>query len=702
MMNEWNPHMRRDISVPQGSAILRRDNTAVRSSGWRLALMTGTVLTLASGGVIADDRVDVTPVDGTEVAQTADKDKEQDGAIVLAPISVDAKADVITGGVQVEAEDLDRINPQTVRDVFRQEPGVTVSSPIPISQKIYVNGIEDTNLNVDIDGARQANKAYHHIGTTIIDPGMFKAVKIESGVAPADAGPRALAGSISLETKDGRDFVLPGETHGGFGKLSYNNNSEAFSEQAAGAIRAGNFDAVIYGQKINGRDFKDGDGNFIEGTRPDNTNFIAKIGYTAPNGYRAKLSTTRFDDVSVRDGRMNFSVSSALGTAYTDYSRQQTTFSFGDETPTDTWDPKFSLSRTFTHLGAEFSNGTHIIAWIESYNGKASNTFTTDLGTITTGADFFVDTGTGSSDVSGGGITRDGFRRTEREHDYGVFAQARLSLTEDIRTSFGGRYDYHRLEGNDDTVLTNSGPSGNANVEYDITDNVMGYAGASTVFGGVPMTEVGIQGTYYDYTDVDTSRSYNAKIGLNVRFGDFTIDGHVFKTRIDNAHDLTSSTRSAASNVETEGGNITARYDYGSGFVRAGYSKTDFRVNSDVIGSGSESYLGVLLGDSISFEAHHDLRDMGVRVGTTNEYVFRNEDTKEITGEALNSYFVSNVYAEYMPETVNGLTLRADIRNLFDKTYADRANIGQYSTSAAVTPFYEPGRTFLLSAKLEF
>lgn len=209
-------------------------------------------------------------------------------------------------------------------------------------------------------------------------------------------------------------------------------------------------------------------------------------------------------------------------------------------------------------------------------------------------------------------------------------------------------------------------------------------------------------GTDYDYTNVDPSRSYNGKVGVNLRQGDFTIDGHVFKTRIDNAHDLTSTTRSTAYNVETEGANVSARYDYDDGFIRAGFSKTKFRVDSDVIGSGSESYLGVLLGDSINFEAHHEFRDLGVRVGTTNEFVFKNDDTQEIVGESLNSYFVSNIYAEYVLEFMENLSLRADIRNLFDKTYVDRSNIGQYSTSSAVTSFHEPGRTFLVSAKLDF
>lgn len=634
----------------------------------------------------------------TDSAAQSASTAEQGATVTLAPISIDAKADVITGGVQLDEDDLDRINPQTLKDVFRQEPGVTVGSPLTISQKIFVNGIEDTNLAVDIDGARQANKTYHHIGTTIVDPGLLKAAKIESGVAPADAGPMALGGSISLETKDGRDLVKPGNTIGGFGKLSFDTNTEGFTRDVALAVREGGFDALAYGTVSTGKDYEDGSGNIVEGSRPDSQNIIAKVGFTNRHGYRAKLSFTRFDDISLRDARANFALPSNFGTAWTDYSRQQMTFSFGDETPTDMWDPKFSVSRTVSHLDTEqYANNRNIIARVESYNGKASNTFTTDYGKITTGADFFIDEGSG-------GVTTSGTTtRREKVSNYGLFTQVRSSWTDAFRTSVGARVDRNELEGNDGSKLTNTGLSGNLNGEYDVTQNVMAYAGVGTVFGGIPMTEVGIQQTAYNYSDVDPSRSYNGKIGANITLGDFTIDGNVYRTRIKNAHDLTTSTRATNYDLTTEGANLSVRYDYDSGFVRAGYSRADVEVDSAIPTSGStDYYLGTLFGDMFTLEAHYRLAEYDLQIGTTNEYVLENGDTRSSSGYALNGYFVSNIYAEWTPGAVNGLTLRADVKNLLDRTYADRANAGSYSSNASVSAFNDPGRTVLVSAKFTF
>ncbi|MEC8294748.1 MAG: TonB-dependent receptor plug domain-containing protein, partial [Pseudomonadota bacterium] len=64
--------------------------------------------------------------------------------------------------VDVSGEDLARTKPTDLQDVFKGEPTVAVGSSIPTSQKIYVNGVEETNLVVTIDGSRQNNKVFHH------------------------------------------------------------------------------------------------------------------------------------------------------------------------------------------------------------------------------------------------------------------------------------------------------------------------------------------------------------------------------------------------------------------------------------------------------------------------------------------------------------------------------------------------------------
>ena len=79
---------------------------------------------------------------------------------VLAPISVTA-TEVSPGGFQIGEEELEQQNAIDIKDVFQGEAGVKVGGGSDLARKSYINGIEDSNLNVKIDGARQ-------VGTTFL------------------------------------------------------------------------------------------------------------------------------------------------------------------------------------------------------------------------------------------------------------------------------------------------------------------------------------------------------------------------------------------------------------------------------------------------------------------------------------------------------------------------------------------------------
>lgn len=619
---------------------------------------------------------------------------EDEKTIILDPISIDAKADVITGGVQIEEDDLDRIDPVDMKDVFSQSPGVHVGAPLSVAQKTYVNGIEDTNLAVDIDGARQANKHYHHVGNSIIDPGILKSVKVETGVAPADAGPQALGGSISLETKDGRDLLEAEENFGGFTKLSYNSNTKGFSEDLALAAQYDNVDLMFYGTNSGGQAYKDGNGDKVAGTSPEAYNGTFKMGATGSDGYRLKFSAQYYEDDGIRAARPNLVVSSQLP-SHTMYDRTNVSLSFGDETPTDMWDPKAHLSYTKADLTDHRQNSITIVAHVETVNGKLSNTFTTNMGKITTGVDFFKDKGTG-------GYNAPGFY-TEEALNIGGFTQARLDLTDTVRTSIGGRWDFASLDGNDGSDFSENGISLNGNLEYDITKELMGYVGASTVFGGLPIAEAGTQTSSSDYTNIEASRAKNYKVGSVYELDQFTFDGNWFWTEINNAPQLDSpASRSNHKDINSRGFNLSAKYDYGDGFAKLGFSRSTVRIDSGLPNSTGDSYTGTLMGDMLNFEVAHAIPQYGVRLGTSNEYAFSNDDIRVTTGKSLPSYLVSNIYGEWMPKQVDGLSLRLDVKNMFDTDYADRANAAYDHSSTAVYELKDPGRTFLISAKLDF
>lgn len=625
---------------------------------------------------------------------------------VLTPIEVTASqstGQTLAGGVTVKQDELERINPQTIKDVFKNEPAVQVGGATAIAQKVYIQGIENTKLNVQVDGTRQVDSTFHHIGTAIIDPGMLKSVNVESGVAPADAGPNALGGAMSYETKDARDLLDQGEIFGGFAKIQYNSNTGGLAEWLTLAGQHEGFEALAYVQNSNQGNYEDGAGNEVNGTADGSNNGLGKIAFTGSEGSRIEAFASHLVDEGVRPARPNFGfLSGSRLPQWLTYKDTSFGISYVDEQPTDLLAPELSLNYSKTHLDVpKLNNNTHIESVIETLNGKAANTFNIGMGNISTGFDFYHDEATGGADTAGP-AGRAG-RYTETTTNIGVFSQARLSLSDRWRVSFGGRGDQQWFEGIDGTDFSEFGLSGNANTEYDLTDDLMVYGGLGSSFGGLPLGESAIYNytSIWNYDGFKPSRSHNYKAGARYSLDQWNFDGNLFYNEIDDSHSLEYGNRNTTSDLETRGFNLSATWTYGPGFVRAAYSHTDVEKDDKVPLSNDASYQGVVVGDIVNFEVAHRFDDLGLQVGTTSELAL-SEDAPEKNGYAkLDTYFVANLYGEWTPEMLSeAVTFRVDALNIFDRDYFARTTAG-YELSN-IEPYHEPGRTFLVSAKVKF
>ncbi|WP_156496865.1 TonB-dependent receptor plug domain-containing protein, partial [Alcanivorax sp. HI0083] len=103
---------------------------------------------------------------------------------------------------------------------------VSVGGSIPVNEKVYVRGVEETAMLVTVDGARQNNKVFHHNATNLIDPSLLKSASAAAGVASADDGPGALGGALKYETVDVADMLAPGDNLGGFLNGRYASNGD--------------------------------------------------------------------------------------------------------------------------------------------------------------------------------------------------------------------------------------------------------------------------------------------------------------------------------------------------------------------------------------------------------------------------------------------------------------------------------------------
>lgn len=631
-----------------------------------------------------------------------------DGSTVLAPIVVQGQS-TGQGGVSetvIGQQQLERINPTSVADVFREEAGIQVGSSLPMSQKVYVHGVEETNLAVSIDGARQNNKVFHHNATNIIDPAILKAVDVDAGIAPADAGPGALAGAINYETRDAKDLLPDGKTFGGFVTSTYNFNSETVVTGLSAYGMKDGFDYLGYVTYGKGNEFDGGNGNVVEGTETNLISGLGKVGYEFDSGDRFEISHDRVVDDAPRPYRANagFVVARPWEPRIRDYrlERQNTVFTYTDETPEGWWDPKLMLAYGSTEVTLPIYSAAgrlqDDIGKTSTFNGKFENKFSFDIGNVVAGFDFYNDRASLKDPADAG---------RERASNIGIYAQARLEPWDNTRISFGGRADQQWFTGINDSDFNNNGLSFNISGEYDLTEIFTAKAGFSHVWAGIPLAENFIINPSWNYgaDGPEPVTANNYLVGLEAEHNGFTAEANLFRTDIDDARVPLYNYNAGnpapfpgalptlrSRNLTSTGFEIGAGYEWTSSYVKVKYAHIDVEVNGSPADSDSGNYLATPGGDIITLTAAHTFDQWNLTVGGDIELAPQYEVYK--------SYEVVNLFTEWKPEQLQNFTFRAEVKNLLDESYSDRATYGQEFGN--VTPLYEPGRSFLITAKATF
>ncbi|MZQ87701.1 TonB-dependent receptor [Frigidibacter albus] len=615
-------------------------------------------------------------------------------AFQLDPIVVEARdeqafaADRATA-VYVSDAELERARIGDLKDLFAGVASVSVGGGIPIAQKIYVNGVDMLNLAVTVDGVLQNNRAFHHVSANAIDPGLLKAVRADAGVAAADTGPNALAGAVVMETVDAADILEDGRSFGGNVRLGYADNGETFTRALTIAGIQGGFEWLGYIKSATGEDYTTGGGDDILGSAADLQSYLLKLAYEAAEGHRFEFSAQRLDDDALRPWRANFGGLNPprpdqILRRY-DTGRSSYSFSYENTLADGIWDPKVVLgySESLIDVPHPYESEGTSSAW----SGTVQNTFNlSGVDTIVAGIDFYDRIGR---------YEGPGERYEEGAQNIGLFAQARLEPTDRWKLSFGARADWQEFDGIGGYRDDVSGMSGNLSLAYDLTDELEVRAGYSSVFGGI-----GIEDNYtflpsWDYDGLKPARAQNVTAGLDWTRGDLTIGGEIFVTEIDNARSTTDNF-----DFKSEGFNLGVGYGWTGGFARLTYSNSEVTVNGGAAGSYDALDFGTPIGQVLALQAQHTLAGTDLTFGGSLDLAMDYDDTEKVSDLPLDGYEVVSLFVEYIPPQLDRLTLRAEVNNLFDVDYADRATYG--ADYLDVEPLSEPGRTITLSAVARF
>lgn len=205
---------------------------------------------------------------------------------------------------------LDRNNVNSIKDLVRDEPGVSVGGT---GQRAgitgyNIRGIDGDRVLTQIDGVEIPgsffNGPYAQTERNYVDPEIVKRVEILRGPASALYGSNAIGGAVSYFTLDPDDIIKEGKDVGARLKTGYSSADDSWLTSATVAGRHDAFDGLLHVSQRNGHETESygstgGTGlNRTEANPEDvrTTNVLAKLGWDYDEGARFGLTYEHYKD----------------------------------------------------------------------------------------------------------------------------------------------------------------------------------------------------------------------------------------------------------------------------------------------------------------------------------------------------------------------------------------------------------------------
>lgn len=627
---------------------------------------------------------------------------------------------------EVSSAELEAYQANDLSDIFRLTPSVSVGGGASgLAQKIYIRGLEDSMINVTVDGAPQTSTLFHHIGRVTIDPALLNEVEVQAGAGEATSGAGAIGGSIRFRTKDINDLLDSDSTSGWRLKAShFSNDGEQYSATVYGRL-SDTWGILGYYNLNDLNNAQDGDGEELDGTAANQDLAFFKVSGEIGDNQHLSLSYEKRNEEGEFARWPNWTP--AEGAPLNEGKGDRETFVTNYLL---TQNDMLNLEVTAYHTQSGFER--ELFTWrsdITSYGFDVRNSSAFDIHRITYGIDFRDD------EVKSG--TFDGDSEYKEEGQVlGLYAQVHSYVTDALVFSYGLRwddYEFEQLIENEDgdplAATDSSEASFNVGFDYNITDELMfslGYAEASR--GKEVSDGFNVWGTTID-PDLKPETVANTEAAIEYSTEDLYAKVAIYRSVID---DVIFDQNSGAvfyenvGTVETQGLEAEVGYRVNADLeVYLGFSSMD-AVLDPADGVYSADYgeldlnayeygaLGTSRGNTWNFNLNYYLTT-DVTFGWNVTYVQSLNDL-DVLHRSVElgwidepqtidkpAYVVHDVYAEWLP--VEHLQVNLAVINLFDKTYRDHSSVGDYTAIPGweiVSGYNEPGRDVRLSATLIF
>lgn len=242
--------------------------------------------------------------------------RQTGGALNLDQVTISAtrqeqSIESVPGTVTVHTrEELDRNNVNTIKDLVRYEPGVSVGGA---GQRAgitgyNIRGIDGNRVLTQVDGVQIPdsffNGPYAQTNRNYVDPEIVKRVEILRGPASVLYGSNAIGGAVSYYTLDPDDIIKPGQDVGARLKTGYSSADDSWLTSGTVAGRAGEFDGLLHLSQRNGHEtesYGETDGTGLNRTEANpeevrTTNVLAKLGWNYADDARFGLTYEHYKD----------------------------------------------------------------------------------------------------------------------------------------------------------------------------------------------------------------------------------------------------------------------------------------------------------------------------------------------------------------------------------------------------------------------
>lgn len=654
-----------------------------------LALTVSSLALFATAG-------EINHLPGPAPSESPSSSAKKNEDSVLEPILIKENDDVKKGRL-IDMSTIEHRQAHDLKEAVKDLPDVIVGGGQKSAQKVYVRGVEDTQLNVTVDGARQSGYLFHHQGRLSVDTELMKKIEIDAGTGDSLSGPGALGGTIRFETKDPRDLLLPQQRFGVLTKIRYSTNADekGISLGFFGAPTSST-EYLFYGNFTDMGNYHSGGGAVVGQTAGKPKSGLGKIVVMPTDDQKISLSINAREDNARRSLRNHF------GDLPFNPPNEQT---FGNETYSlqyqlnrnDWLNLKANLYTSDTRMSQDPGTGRSKANARNDGLDLQNKTLLGQFTSLTYGTDYSLQNSYSS---------RPARKESESSKVLGIYLQGSHQMNSSLSLSSGLRFDNYELKDVIDNNLVHHHISPHFRLKYQLSENWSAFTSWTQAFKGATPMEAYVMSAVTSVTPVTNLKGTIAdtyEIGTGYNMSSSQVKITAYDTVMRNLITATVSrstgvmTRTnAKEDVRFQGYNLNYNFKAMNWLLSAGYSHNKATFGSEPLGYASFDK-GNSFGDRLIASIDYWLTEAEVLLSWNSTLTMK---LTEVPAGSLQQpgYDLHDFSASWTP------TLRWNVNfavtNIFDKKYVAQGT--PYQAQGQVNPVYEPGRDFRFTFGYKF